>query len=597
MQVPGWEPRTLKTKSEFVDTHAALSMRASVSAIRVLLMAVIAGMLWTLGDWPLAPYWWAAYATLQWAAVRLNRGKSDTPLPGAYALAMLSYAVAGFPAWHMWTHVGVLGIAAATMFLAGMLVQLVVSSLGAGRLFWASATPLIAYLIVIPPLAFGSGRLTEGLATSACAILLVIYMTVLRVGQQRTLDLIRETQMKAVAASQAKTDFLAAMSHELRTPMNAVLGAAELLGRTDMNEEQRGHLEILADGGKILMHVLNDVLDLAKIEAGKLLIDPVTADLHDLVRRCAAVWESRAGDKGLDLELIISPQAPRYVVIDALRIGQIVFNLVSNSLKFTETGRVTLRLDVEEVSAERTLLRLQVSDTGIGMSADTLSRLFSAFQQADGSISRRFGGAGLGLSISKKLAEMMGGTISAESAEGEGSTFTLSLPVQVATHHEVDAPQPAEMTDELRPGLRILVAEDNPSNQRIIDYFLRPIGADVTIVGDGQQALEALSISPFDLVLMDMQMPVMDGLEATRRLRASGGVNARIPVLALTANVMEAQRQACFDAGMTGHIAKPIDARLLLTSVFNAFDSSERPRLTGVAATGLRPKASIAGRI
>ena len=587
----------MKAKAEFVDLHAALSMRANVSAIRVLIMAVIAVMLWTLGDWSLAPYWWAAYTTLQWALVRLNRPQSETTAPVVYAIAMLSYAVAGFPAWHMWSHMGVMGIAAATMFLAGMLAQLVVSSLGTGRLFWASATPLTAYLIAIPPLTFGSARLTEGLAVSACAILMMSYLAVLRVGQQRTLKLLRESQVKAVAASQAKTDFLAAMSHELRTPMNAVLGAVELLGRTDLNEEQRGHLAMLADGGKILMHVLNDVLDLAKIEAGKLLIDPATADLHDLVRRCAAVWGSRADDKGLDLELIISPQAPQYVVIDALRIGQIVFNLVSNSLKFTETGRVTLRLDVEEVSAERTLLRFQVSDTGIGMSADTLSSLFSAFQQADGSISRRFGGTGLGLSISQKLAEMMGGTISAESVEGKGSTFTVSLPVEVATLHEADAVQPVEMTAELRPGLRILVAEDNPSNQRIIDYFLRPIEADVTIVGDGQQALEALSISPFDLVLMDLQMPVMDGLEATRRLRASGGVNAQIPVLALTANVMEAQRQACFDAGMTGHIAKPIDARLLLTSVFNAFDSSERPRLTGVAATGLPPKASIAGGI
>ena len=559
---------------------AALSMRAKSLILRTAIMAVIAGLLWVFADWRIAPVWWTLYAGLQWASVRIAKGPNGDVPPIVYAIAGLSYAVAGFPAWHLWTQIGELGIATATMFLCGMLVQLVVSSLGAGRLFWASATPLIAYLIVIPPFAFGRENLTDGLVASACAILLVFYMTVLWVGQQRALEQIRQSRLRAEAAqreaeaaSQAKTDFLATMSHELRTPMNAVLGAADLLGRTELSEEQKGHVAILADGGAILMHVLNDVLDLSKIEAGKLSIDPTRTDIHDFVRRCAALWAPRADDKQLEFSLSISPDVPQYVLVDTTRVGQIVFNLLSNALKFTETGSIRLSLDSELVEPDRVELRLHVADSGIGMSEDALARLFTAFSQADGSISRRFGGTGLGLSISQKLAEMMDGRISVTSIAGQGSTFSLALNVDVARAPDVDLSGPEDVDNDLRPALRILVAEDNLSNQRIIDFFLRPIGAEVTIVGDGQQALEALSVSAFDLVLMDMQMPVMDGLEATRRLRASGGVNAGIPVLALTANVMDAQKKACFEAGMTGHIAKPIDARLLLTGVINAFES------------------------
>ncbi len=553
-------------------------MRARSVILRTAIMAVIGGLLWSFAHWTLAPVWWLAYAGLQWMQVRLSDGEEEVSR-GVYVVSFLSYVVAGSPAWHLWTHVGDLGIAAATMFLCGMLVQLVVSSLGAGRLFWASATPLVGYLVFVPPFAFGADRLAEGLAVVSCAVLLVFYMTVLWVGQQKALDEIRHSRLQAVqarrdaeAASQAKTDFLATMSHELRTPMNAVLGAADLLGRTPLDEEQRGHLAMLADGGAILMHVLNDVLDLAKIEAGKLSIDPVRTDIHDFVRRCAALWAPRADDKRIGFSVSIGPDVPQYVMADATRLGQIAFNLLSNALKFTEAGSIALSLGTEAAGPGRAGLVLRVADTGIGMSADSQARLFSAFNQADASISRRFGGTGLGLSISQKLAEMMDGRISVTSEPGRGSTFTLRLGVEVARAPEADVRPGEEPDAQSGMALRILVAEDNLSNQRIIDFFLRPLGAEVTIVGDGQQALEALSVSAFDLVLMDMQMPVMDGLEATRRLRASGGVNAGVPVLALTANVMDAQKKACFEAGMNGHIAKPIDARVLLTSVISACD-------------------------
>jgi signal transduction histidine kinase/CheY-like chemotaxis protein len=556
--------------------NAALSMRAKSVVIRIGIMALVAIMLWTFGDWPIAPLWWATYVVLQWTAARLYREGADKQPRIAYAMTTLSYAVAGFPAWHMWVNLDELGIAASTMFLCGMLVQLVVSSLGAGRLFWSSASPLIGYLIVVPIVARWDVNRTEGLVVAASACLLVLYMTVLWIGQQRALAEIRDSRLRAEAASQAKTDFLAIMSHELRTPMNAVLGATDLLGRTDLNEEQKGHVAILADGGSILMHVLNDVLDLAKIEAGKLSIDPSRTDIHDFVRRSGAFWSPRADDKGLKFTVSVSPEVPQFVIADATRLGQIAFNLISNAVKFTEAGEVRILLQAEAKGEGATDLILSVTDTGIGLSQDAVSRLFTAFQQADGSISRRFGGTGLGLSISQKLAEMMGGAITVTSTPDQGSSFTLRVPAEVAPLTEVGELSLADTLEELLPAIQILVAEDNLSNQRIIDYFLRPLGAAVTIVGDGQQALDALAVTAFDLVLMDMQMPVMDGLEATRRLRASGGPNAGIPILALTANVMDSQKQACFDAGMDGHIAKPIDARLLISGVISAIDA-ERP--------------------
>jgi two-component system, sensor histidine kinase len=562
--------------------NAALSMRSRSILIRVGIMAVVASLLGTLADWTVAPLWWVIYTILQWTLARVHREGAEVQRRRVYVLASLSYAVAGFPAWEMWAHAGELGIAASTMFLCGMLVQLVVSSLGAGRLFWASATPLIAYLILVPPLALWDENLQRGLVVSICAILLVAYMTVLWFGQQRALAEIRDSRLRAEvarreaeAASQAKTDFLATMSHELRTPMNAVLGAADLLGRTDLNEDQKGHVAILADGGAILMQVLNDVLDLAKIEAGKLDIDPTRTDIHDFVRRCGAFWSPRAEDKGLVFTRWISPDVPQYVLADTARLGQIAFNLVSNAVKFTEAGEIRLTLTAEPRGPEGLDLVLSVSDTGIGMDAPAVGRLFTAFHQADGSISRRFGGTGLGLSISQKLAEMMGGNIAVASTPGQGSIFTMRVPVEKTATPEADVPSATEDRVELLPRMRILVAEDNAANQRIIDFFLRPLEADVTIVGDGQQALDALAVAAFDLVLMDMQMPVVDGLEATRRLRASSGPNASIPVLALTANVMDDQKNACFEAGMDGHISKPIDARLLISSVIAAFDAGQ----------------------
>ena len=577
---------------EFVDLRAAIALRNRSMPSRLALMAAIGVLLWAISAWTAAPLWWAVYASLQ--LLQQHTTRVETPVGRAliYAVSIASFAVAGYPAWHLWTQAGTLGIAASTMFLCGMLVQQIVSTMAARKLFWFSAAPLMVYLVFIPPLVFGLSRLNEGIVASACGVIRLTYLTVMWLGQQKALlaransrRRAEDLQRTAEAASKAKTDFLAAMSHELRTPMNAVLGSAALLARTDLTAEQRGLVTMLSDGGSVLMHVLNDVLDLSKIEAGKLLIDPTTVDIHDFARRCAALWRANAQDKGLGFNLSISPRTPQYLTVDATRCGQIAFNLVSNAVKFTESGAVSLNLDAEETAPGAWTLVLSVTDSGIGMSRETLDSLFGAFQQADRSTTRRFGGTGLGLSISQKLAQMMGGEITAVSREGLGSIFTLRLPCTAAS--SVSPAVSAEVrpdTRQPRDSARILVAEDNPANQRIIDLFLRPIGAEVTLVENGQQALDALATGAFDLVLMDMQMPVLDGLEATRRLRAGGGPNADIPVLALTANVMEGHRQACEAAGMDGHIAKPIDARLLLAAVMSALEEVDEASMSDAGA-------------
>jgi CheY-like chemotaxis protein len=316
------------------------------------------------------------------------------------------------------------------------------------------------------------------------------------------------------------------------------------------------------------MQVLNDVLDLAKIEAGKLTIEKADVDLRAVVTRCARFWAPRVRDAGLELDIDIPPETPPYVRLDPIRVGQIVFNLLSNAVKFTAHGTITLKVEVEDLGYGSHELVLSVRDTGIGIEPEAMSRLFTAFEQADGSITRRYGGTGLGLAIGQKLAAMMGGYISAVSSPGEGSTFFVRLPVGLCGP---PAAEPAD--DEAAPmaaSLRLLVAEDNPANQRIIELFLKPIAAEVTLVRNGREAVEAAQLAAFDVILMDMQMPVMDGLQAARAIRASGGPNAGAPILALTANVMESHRRACEEAGMDGHVAKPIDARLLMTAVMGA---------------------------
>ena len=381
--------------------------------------------------------------------------------------------------------------------------------------------------------------------------------------ERQTVDL-RAAKLEAEAASAAKSVFLATMSHEIRTPLNGVIGFADLLLQSPLNAEQKRFVQLQRDAGMGLLTVINDILDFSKLEAGKFQIEPIDADFPALLRSCAALFQPAAKEKGLALSIEIDPSVPQRGRLDGYRLRQAVSNLLSNAVKFTRAGSVVLHAEGVVADGE-TRLRLAVRDTGIGIPADKLGKLFQHFSQVDGSISREFGGTGLGLAISRRIIGLMGGTLDVQSELGTGSVFTIEVPYQTALLH-MPAPSEAEPIAAQRR-LNVLVAEDVVPNQIMIEIVLSKAGHEATVVENGAAALEAVQRGGYDIVLMDLQMPVMDGLEATRRIRALPGTAGRVPIVALTANVMPDEIAACRAAGMQAHLAKPIDAAALIALI------------------------------
>ncbi|MEM6850085.1 MAG: ATP-binding protein [Pseudomonadota bacterium] len=469
--------------------------------------------------------------------------------------------------------------------------------------FLSSIIANAAYLIALPV----SSLFLDNTAIDASVLLAILCALVFvwHIGfsfrrGNATSHILQEAHRGAIAArdeakkaSQAKSSFLAAMSHEIRTPMNAVLGSALLLERTDLSSEQKEHVETLIHGGEVLMAILNDLLDLSKIEAGKLTIEPSDVDVRTVVEGVRRLWRGRAEEKGLDLIVVVDPATPPTIQIDLTRLRQILFNLVSNAVKFTDAGSVTLSVLAERRGPDRVKVRFSVADTGVGIAEDVIPTLFEAFEQADASVSRRYGGTGLGLAISQKLAHMMGGAIDLESAPGEGATAHFT--VEVLYNDEIATPttpiieedrtgqalvqarispisQPTGETNNRREpkGLRILVAEDNQTNQRVLQAFLAPLECGAYYVNDGEAAITAATTQAFDLILMDVQMPQTDGYAATRSIRASGGAAAQVPIIAMTANALDGDREACLAAGMTDYLSKPLDPDALYDAITRA---------------------------
>lgn len=390
-------------------------------------------------------------------------------------------------------------------------------------------------------------------------------------------DLI-DAKENAEDVARIRTQFLANMSHEVRTPMNGIIGLTKLLLNTELNEKQREYLNAIDISSNTLLVLVNDILDISKIEAGKMNFESKDFKLKDLVSSVVDVFESKAAEKKLDLESYIDRDIPEVIVGDMIRLNQVLYNLINNAIKFTEKGKVIVQVDLVDQSETGVLISFSVIDSGIGISEENQEKIFDDFIQAKGDTTRIYGGTGLGLSIVKKIAELQGGEISLKSKEGEGSVFTVKLKFQVSAIESAELADNCKDCDGMSDfkNMRILLAEDNSINQLLTNDLLSEKGAIVNIVPDGKKAVEAVKANDYDIVLMDMQMPVMDGYEAMQLIRQIDGEKRDIAIIALTAHAILGEREKCKDAGADDYLSKPFQAAELLSMICSLYRKKKR---------------------
>ena len=564
---------------------------------RFVIAAIGAVILWTSVSHIFALAWLLAVTVSQLADLYIWRGFIDSgrqaPPTRAEWISLCASAMqtttvySVFPVL-MWLMGGLQGKIFAALWLAGAMLHVTMHMHHEKRTFTAAILPHAAYFFALPLYSLITGEApgrAGSLAILCAQIMYVSHLIVafrvyeassaaMRLEREKAL----EGQSAAEQASRAKSTFLANMSHEIRTPMNGILGMAAALEDSGLTEEQQEKLKIIRDSGDLLMMVLNDVLDFSKIEANKVELENAPFSLEDIARRVERLHVLKAAEKGLELTVACEEGAARPRMGDGHRILQVLHNLASNAVKFTEKGGVEIRI---EAGADAHRARIIVRDTGIGLSPDQLERIFEPFVQADVTTTRKYGGTGLGLAIAKQLVDAMGGRITVDSAPGKGACFIVDLPAPLvetsaASLQAAHARSPAQ-PQFLRPasGLRILVGEDNAVNQAVLNAFLSQRGHQTVFADDGLKTVKAFENGVFDIVLMDISMPGLDGVEAMRRIReieqARGA--GRAPVLAVSAHAMKQEVEEYLALGFDGYVTKPVRADALHAEIDRALSA------------------------